>query len=131
MKYKNMGVQENQNCTIITLRMKHRRMRWSISGANNMAKLLYRRENDELIETIISYRNYMLIDNHGIKAGETAFEGTAIRMRVPSKRIANAQAIISKIASQGEAEAKTIRNAFKTASIPSKGLMEDLQIKHS
>lgn len=25
--YKNMGVQENQNCTAITLRMKHRRMR--------------------------------------------------------------------------------------------------------
>ena len=55
MKYKNMGVQENQNCTIITLRMKHRRMRWSVCGANNMAKLLYRRENDELIETIERY----------------------------------------------------------------------------
>ena len=27
--YKGMGVQENQNCTTITLRMKHRRMRWS------------------------------------------------------------------------------------------------------
>lgn len=50
-----MGVQENQNCTIITLRMKHRRMRWSVCGANNMAKLLYRRENDELIETIERY----------------------------------------------------------------------------
>ena len=55
IKYKNMGVQENQNCTIITLRMKHRRMRWSVSGANNMAKLLYRRENDELMETIDRY----------------------------------------------------------------------------
>ena len=29
-----------------------RRMRWSVCGANNMAKLLYRRENDERIETI-------------------------------------------------------------------------------
>jgi hypothetical protein len=55
IKYKNMGVQENQNCTIITLRMKHRRMRWSVCGANNMAKLLYRRENKELIETIDRY----------------------------------------------------------------------------
>jgi len=36
--YKAMGVQENQNCTTITLRMKHRRMRWSPQGANNMAK---------------------------------------------------------------------------------------------
>ena len=53
--YKNMGVQENQNCTTITLRMKHRRMRWSVNGANNMAKTLYRKENRELAETIERY----------------------------------------------------------------------------
>lgn len=28
MLYKGMGIQETQNCTVITLRMKHRRMRW-------------------------------------------------------------------------------------------------------
>lgn len=38
IEYRNMGVQENQNCTVITLRMKHRRMRWSVKGANNMGK---------------------------------------------------------------------------------------------
>jgi len=53
--YKNMGVQENQNCTAITLRMKHRRMRWSENGANNMAKTLYRKENRELADTIERY----------------------------------------------------------------------------
>ena len=53
--YKDMGIQENQNCTVITLRMKHRRMRWSVSGANNMAKALYRKENRELTETIDRY----------------------------------------------------------------------------
>lgn len=53
--YKNMGVQENQNCTAITLRMKHRRMRWSVNGANNMAKALYRKENRELVDTIERY----------------------------------------------------------------------------
>jgi hypothetical protein len=53
--YKGMGVQENQNCTVITLRMKHRRMRWSVSGANNLAKALYRKENRELIDTIDRY----------------------------------------------------------------------------
>lgn len=53
--YKNMGVQENQNCTVVTLRMKHRRMRWSTQGANNMAKALYRKENRELIDTIERY----------------------------------------------------------------------------
>nr|WP_288294797.1 ATP-binding protein [uncultured Granulicatella sp.] len=77
---------------------------------------------------LISYGNYLLIDNHGITEGETLFKGTAIRMRVPSKKIENAQSIITQISLQGESEAKTIRNAFKTASIPSKGLMEELQI---
>lgn len=53
--YKGMGVQESQNCTVITLRMKNRRMRWSVEGANNLAKTLYRKENRELIETIERY----------------------------------------------------------------------------
>lgn len=53
--YKRMGVQESQNCTVITLRMKHRRMRWSEKGANNLAKILYRKENRELPETIERY----------------------------------------------------------------------------
>ena len=35
--------------------MKHRRMRWSASGANNLGKVLYRKENRELIETIERY----------------------------------------------------------------------------
>lgn len=53
--YKGMGIQESQNCTVITLRMKNRRMRWSVKGANNLAKALYRKENRELIETIERY----------------------------------------------------------------------------
>lgn len=53
--YKGMGIQETQNCTVITLRMKHRRMRWSVNGANNLAKVLYRKENRELVETIDRY----------------------------------------------------------------------------
>ena len=58
--YKGMGVQENQNCTAITLRMKHRRMRWSIKGANNLAKALYSKENRELIETIDRYTDGLI-----------------------------------------------------------------------
>jgi hypothetical protein len=58
--YKGMGVQESQNCTVITLRMKHRRMRWSVNGANNMAKILYRKENRELAETIERYTDGFL-----------------------------------------------------------------------
>ena len=53
--YKGMGVQESQNCTVITLRMKHQRMRWSVKGANNLAKALYRKENRGLIEMIDRY----------------------------------------------------------------------------
>lgn len=58
--YKGMGVQESQNCTVITLRMKNRRMRWSVNGANNLAKALYRRENKELIGTIDRYTDGLI-----------------------------------------------------------------------
>ncbi len=46
--YKNMGVQENQNCSLISIRMARRKTRWSVPGANNMAKLIYMRENGDL-----------------------------------------------------------------------------------
>ena len=46
--YKNMGIQENQNCSLVTMRMKGRKRRWSEGGANNMAKLIYMKENGEL-----------------------------------------------------------------------------------
>lgn len=59
--YKRMGVQENQNCTAVTLRMKHRRMRWSVKGANNLAKALYRKENKELTETIDRYTDGLVL----------------------------------------------------------------------
>ena len=58
--YKGMGVQESQNCTVITLRMKHRRMRWSVNGANNLAKILYRKENRKLAETIERHANGLI-----------------------------------------------------------------------
>lgn len=59
--YKGMGVQESQNCTVITLRMKNRRMRWSVNGANNLAKALYRKENKELTETIDRYTDGLVL----------------------------------------------------------------------
>lgn len=60
LKYGNMGVQENQNCTVITMRMKGNRKRWSVNGANNMAKLLYRKENGELTETVNRYNEALI-----------------------------------------------------------------------
>lgn len=62
MKYGNMGVQENQNCTVITMRMKGNRKRWSVSGANSMAKLLYRKENKELAETVKRYAEGLIFN---------------------------------------------------------------------
>lgn len=53
--YKNMGVQENQNCTVITLRMKGKRKRWAKKSAANMARLLYYRENKELMDAVDRY----------------------------------------------------------------------------
>ncbi len=53
--YKNMGVQENQNCTVITLRMKGKRKRWAEKSAANMVRLLYYRENKDLLEAVDRY----------------------------------------------------------------------------
>lgn len=58
--YKGMGIQETQNCTVITLRMKHRRMRWSVKGANHLAKALYQKENHQLVETIDRYTDGLI-----------------------------------------------------------------------
>ena len=62
MRYGNMGVQENQNCTVITIRMKGNRKRWSVNGANNMAKLLYQKENKELVETVNRYAETLIFN---------------------------------------------------------------------
>lgn len=58
--YKGMGVQEGQNCSVITLRMKHRRMRWSTDGADHMAKVLYRKADKDLIGTIERYTDGLI-----------------------------------------------------------------------
>ena len=57
-----MGIQETQNGTLITLRMKYRRMRWSESGADNLAKRLCRKENKDLIETVCRDSGELIFD---------------------------------------------------------------------
>lgn len=69
--YKRMGVQENQNCTAVTLRMKHRRMRWSVNGANNLAKALYCKENRELAGTVGRYTDGRIAAMQIQEAAET------------------------------------------------------------
>lgn len=77
--YKGMGVQENQNCTVITLRMKKGRMRWSEKGANNLAKALYRKENRELIETIERYTDGLIFTQQMQEIAETLSAAKAPR----------------------------------------------------
>lgn len=60
--YKHMGVQENQNATVIAMRMKHGRKRWSVAGADNMAKLLYHHENKALIPAIDRFTDGLIWD---------------------------------------------------------------------
>ena len=50
--YRNLGVQESTNCTLVTQRMKHRRGSWSDKGAEHMAKILCLR-NTIGIDTIL------------------------------------------------------------------------------
>jgi len=50
LTYKNLGTQENQNCSNITMRMKHRKCSWSISGGNHMGKILARIANRTIWE---------------------------------------------------------------------------------
>ena len=54
---------------------------------------------------------------------DTNFHGTALGIRINTSGISNAQQLINQMSTQGTEEAKTIKNAFKESSVPSKGLM--------
>ncbi|MFP3153940.1 hypothetical protein LQZ18_05815 [Lachnospiraceae bacterium ZAX-1] len=58
--YKNLGTQESQNCSSITLRMKHRKFSWSIAGANSMAKTLVRIANKTIGSDIRHYKDAII-----------------------------------------------------------------------
>ncbi len=50
--YRNMGTAEHNICDILKLRMKGNKASWSISGANNLAKILAAKASGKLYETI-------------------------------------------------------------------------------
>lgn len=81
--YKNMGVQEGQNCSLVTNRMKGQKMRWSVSGADNMAKLIYTRENGTLDKYIEKYDGYVETDDIDVIAKKIAAKDN--RERIGSK----------------------------------------------
>ncbi len=76
--------------------------------------------------TIVSGNQYLSIFSNGhIYTGDTYIQGTAIRMNISTRNLGESKKLIQEIAAQGEEQAKTIRNAFKRASVPSKGLINN------
>lgn len=64
------------------------------------------------------------IDKNNAKFYDTKYQGVAIGLELPTNFV-KSKDIISKISIEGENEAKKIRNTFKNASKPSKGLTID------
>ena len=58
--YKNLGTQENQNCSNITLRMKNNKGSWSIAGGGHMAKILVRFANKSIWNDIFHYKDAVI-----------------------------------------------------------------------
>lgn len=76
---------------------------------------------------IASGEKYLHIDSRGVlKIGDTHMKGTAVKMTMSVTRLSNANALIQQIAKEGQEQAKMIRNAFRAASTPSKGLIVGL-----
>ena len=63
------------------------------------------------------------IDEKGLRIIDTHFDGTAVKMAFSTSKLKNSHDIIQDIAGRGEHEARAIKNAFKKASHPSKGLI--------
>jgi hypothetical protein len=57
--YGSMGTQESQNCSVITLRMKHHKGSWSIPGAGHMAKILISLENKTFYTALERYTSFI------------------------------------------------------------------------
>lgn len=73
---------------------------------------------------IASGNSYLYIYPSGkMKCGETHIDGTAIKMEFSTEQLNSEKEIIAEIASFGELQARTIKNAFQKASTPSKGLI--------
>lgn len=79
--------------------------------------------------TLASYGNYILVEQSNVEIGDTFFKGTAIRLSISLDNIMDTNHLLQCILQKGEQEASTIRNAFKKASTPSRGLMSDLNIR--
>lgn len=95
---------------------------WANSGfglymVSNICKML------EGCFNLVSGKNFIKINKEETFIGETQFNGTAIRIRISTQGINDAQSIISQVSKQGIEEAKNLKHAFRMPSRPSKELM--------
>ena len=73
--------------------------------------------------TLLSNDNCIRVFRNNISASNTSFHGTALGIRINTEGIDNYKKLIDMACRQGEETAKSIKNAFKEASIPSRGLL--------
>ena len=73
--------------------------------------------------TLLSNEDCIRVFPNHTSMVKTNFHGTALGIKFDTERIQSYQEIIDKARKRGEETAKTIKNAFKEASVPSKGLL--------
>lgn len=73
--------------------------------------------------TFVSGNNCLRVYSNDSNICNTHYNGTALGIRIVPSKIDKCQSIIDAIRKKGETEARTIKTAFKNASIPSKGLL--------
>lgn len=101
---------------------------WSNSGFGlYMASQICKKLGGEF--HIASKNHYLAIQQDKTVDRATHCLGTAVRMRIKRSELKTAaQRIIDETRNEGEQQAKDTRTAFKHASLPSRGLMEKLEI---
>lgn len=75
--------------------------------------------------TLLSGEDCLRIYPNSYSKMKTHFNGTALAIRIKTDGIHSYQEVINKARMRGETTAATIKNAFKEASVPSKGLLHD------
>lgn len=101
---------------------------WSNSGFGlYMASQICKKLGGEF--HIASKNHYLAVEQYRTVDKPTYCLGTAVRMRIKRSELKTAaQLIIDETRNEGEHLAKNTRTAFKHASLPSRGLMEKLEI---
>lgn len=85
IEYRSLGTMEHNICDVIAQRMKGRKMSWSISGADNLAKILSEKFSNRLFETVDKiYRN--IIPNEFIETINISLPLTASKVNKGTRK---------------------------------------------